>query len=105
MDSTDAFFTQTVVGAPFTLLMGRKVTLKDSGFQGLDLRLATGESSFTRLWQEWVVLSHTSDAPGLPRKRPGRLRRWLERHALLIALMGLMALCATAIYWGIALWK
>lgn len=105
MDPTDAFFTQTVVGTPFTVLLGRRLNLHDSAFQGLDVNLATGENRLTRLWQEWIVLSHDSDTPGVPRKRPGRLRRWLERHALWLALLGLAALLATAAFWGMTLWK
>jgi hypothetical protein len=105
MDPTDAFFTQTVVGSPFTVMLGRRLNVKDSTFQGLEHDLATGESSFTRLWQEWIVLSHEEDKPGLPRKRPGALRRWLERHALWVAGLGLSTLVATAVFWGLMLWK
>jgi hypothetical protein len=105
MDTTDAFFTQTVVGAPYTVMLGRRMNLHDSEFQGLALNLATGESRLTRLWQEWIVLSHDSDAPGVPRKRPGRLRRSLERHALWIAVLGLGALLVTAGLGGFLFWK
>lgn len=105
MDSTDAFFTQTVVGAPYTVMLGRRMNLQDSELQGLEIGLSNGETRFTRLWQDWIVLSHESDAPGTPRKRPGRLRRSLERHALWVSMLGLIALLTTAGFWGFALWN
>jgi hypothetical protein len=104
MDATDAFFMQTVVGAPCTVMLGRRMDLHDSALQGLELHLATGESRFTRLWQEWLVLSHDGDAPGIPRKHPGRLRRALERHALWVAVVGLGSLLMSAGFWGFVLW-
>jgi hypothetical protein len=57
------------------------------------------------IWQEWVVLSHACDPVGQPRVRPGRLRRVLERHALWIALLGLLALLASAAFWGAMRWS
>jgi hypothetical protein len=37
--------------------------------------------------------------------RPGKLRRLLERHALGIALLGLLALLGSAISWGLMQWS
>lgn len=106
MDSADAFFTQTIVGAPFTALMGRRRTPGQAGaLEGLEVSMATGQSRLTRLWSEWIVLSHACDPVGQPRLRPGPWRIRLERHALWIALTGLAALAAAAIAWGLLLWK
>lgn len=105
MDQTDAFFTQTVIGAPFTALMGRRRTPGQAGTEGLDVHLGTGAPRLTRLWQEWVVLSHACDPVGVPRLRPGRVRRVLERHALWLAALGLVSLLASAAVWGMTLWK
>lgn len=103
MDQTDAFFTQTVVGAPFTALLGRR-RLPGGATEGLAMDLATGENRLTRLWQEWVVLSHACDPVGVPRLRPPKWRRLLERHALWVAALGLLSLAASAISWGMLLW-
>ena len=77
MDDTDAFFTQTVVGAPFSVLLGRRRRSGGTGAEGLHIDLATGESRLSQLWQEWAVLSHATP-PGTARARPGRVRRLME---------------------------
>ena len=105
MDQTDAFFTQTVVGAPFTALMGRRRTPGQRSAEGLAVDLATGEPLLTRVWQEWVVLSHACDPVGIPRLRPGKVRRVLERHALWLAVMGIASLLSSAVVWGVMQWK
>lgn len=105
MDATDAFFTQTIVGAPLTVMMGRRLHANDSSLQGLDIHLPRGEHRLTDMWNDWFVLNHAEDTPGSIRKRPGLLRRKLERHALWLALLGLASLGLTAIYWGVMLWN
>ena len=104
MDQTDAFFTQTVVGAPFTALMGRRRTPGQSNAQGLSIDLGNGTPRLTRMWQEWVVLSHACDPVGVPRLRPGKVRRLLERHALWLAVLGLVSLFASVAILGVTLW-
>lgn len=104
MDPTDAFFTQTVVGAPFTVLLGRRRQPGGAGAEGLQIDLATGESRLGRLWQEWAVLNHATP-PGTARARPGWFRRLLERHALWVAVLGLLSLAGSAVTWGVLLWK
>ncbi len=105
MDDNDVFFTQTIVGAPFTVMLGRRQSQALPTPEGLELNLATGESRMTRLWQEWLVLSHADDPAGQTRRRPGRIRRLMERHALWIALLGLTSLAASLIAWGLATWN
>ncbi|GLS13302.1 hypothetical protein [Hydrogenophaga electricum] len=105
MDDTDAFFTQTVVGPAQTVLMGRRLGPREAAAQGLQLDLTTGQSTLSRLWQDWGVLSHEGDAPGQPRRRPGTLRLRLERHALWIGAAGLLALIGAAAAWGALLWN
>jgi hypothetical protein len=105
MDATDAFFTQTIVGAPHTLLLGHRLSANDSSLQGLEINPNSGESRLTQAWRDWFILSHANDAPGTTRKRPDPLRRKLERHALSLAAVGLLSLAATAIYWGVMQWK
>jgi len=105
MDEADAFFTQTIVGAPFTVLLGRRIQPGSGERQGLEMDLATGENRLTRVWQEWVVLSHACDPVGQSRLRPGRLRRLLERHALWIAVLGLLSLAGSLVVWGLTPWS
>lgn len=105
MDETDAFFTHTIVGSPFSVLLGRRQTLSRVSAQGLKVDPGTGDARLCRLWQEWALLNHACDPLGQPRRRPGRVRRVLERHALWIALVGVLALLGTAVFWGIWLWS
>lgn len=105
MDSTDAFFTHTIVGAPLSVLLGRRLTAADTPAQGLHVNLKDGQARLSPLWQEWVLLGHAGDRVGQPRLRPGRLRRLLERHALWLALAGLLALGGTAVFWGLMQWS
>jgi len=103
MDETDAFFTHSIVGAPQSVLLGRRLGPREPAGQGLTLP-PDGRPGLTRLWQDWVVLSHACDPVGRPRLRPGPLRRSLERHALWIALLGLLSLLGSAAFWGVQRW-
>lgn len=105
MDETDAFFTHTIVGAPLSVLLGRRQGWPDSQAAGLTVDMASGQSRLSSIWQEWVVLSHACDPVGKPRVRPGFMRRSLERHALWIALLGLLALIGSAAFWGLMQWN
>lgn len=104
MDETDAFFTHTIVGAPFSVLMGRRLTSNDAVQQGLDVDLGAGGHRLTDSWHEWWVLSHAGDHPGRPRPRPSTLRLQLERHALWLALLGLGLTAITLVFWVVHLW-
>ncbi len=104
MDETDAFFTHTIVGAPFSVLMGRRLNASDFARQGLDVDLAAGTHRLSDSWHEWWVLSHAGDFPGRPRPRPGRLRLWMERHALWLALLGLLLSLGSGLFWMSQLW-
>jgi hypothetical protein len=105
MDPTDAFFTQTVVGAPFTTLLGRRRVPGQSGTEGLNVHLSSGEHRLSQLWQDWIVLSHATDPVGMPRPRPGKWRSLLERHALWLAFLGLASLLAAMVLGGVMLWR
>lgn len=105
MDNTDAFFTHTIVGAPLSVLLGRRQTAAEVQAQGLSVDLARGDTRLSRLWADWIVLSHACDPVGQPRLRPGAVRRHLERHALWVALLGVFALLASALLWGVMWWS
>ncbi len=101
MDETDAFFTHSIVGAPFSVLLGRRQGIAPASTQGLEVSLARGNVGLSEGWRSWVVLDHLDTPAGTPRRRPKRLRRWLERHALLIALLGLVMVMGSAVFWAI----
>lgn len=104
MDANDAFFTHTIVGAPLSVLLGRRQAHTDAQASGLHVHLGTGEARMSKTWQEWVLLTQACGPVGQPRMRPGPVRRWLERHALWIALAGLLSLLGTATFWGLQPW-
>jgi hypothetical protein len=104
MDSIDTFFTQTVVGPPLTVWMGRRHHTGTSGKEGLNVNFRTGESRLSQMWADWAILSHVWDPVGQPRRRPKRLRRVLERHALVLALLGLASLVVALMLIGVTVW-
>lgn len=104
MDDTDAFFTHTIVGAPFSVLMGRRLQASDMYARGMEVDLRTGAHHLSDIWHDWWVMSHACDLPGRPRPRPGSLRLWLERHALWLALLGLTLSLASGIFWMAIQW-
>ncbi|MDM7942669.1 MAG: hypothetical protein QUV35_08575 [Hydrogenophaga sp.] len=101
MDETDAFFTHTIVGAPFSVLLGRRQAPASVSTQGLEVSLADGRAGLSEGWRSWALLDHLDLPAGTPRRRPKRLRRWLERHALLIAVSGLLMVLGSALFWGL----
>ena len=105
MTETDAFFTHSIVGAPQSLSLGRRLHSEDAKRQGLKVHLERGDTGLSKAWREWVVLSHATDPVGQPRLRPGRMRGLMERHALVIATLGLAGLMASAVTMGILFWK
>ncbi|TNF61942.1 MAG: hypothetical protein EP306_05055 [Burkholderiales bacterium] len=104
MDETDVFFTHTIVGAPFSVLMGRRLGEQDIRSRGLHVDPNSASTRLSDSWHDWWVLSHASDRAGRPRLRPGRGRRWLERHALWLALLGLTLSLLSAAFWLFTLW-
>jgi hypothetical protein len=97
MDETDAFFTRTIVGAPCSVMLGRRATASPTAQLGLDIGLRDGDTRLSRAWNDYLLLGRADDWRGRPRRRPGVLTRWLERHALVIAAGGLMALVIAAL--------
>lgn len=92
MDEQDAFFTHGIVGAPFSVLLGRRLNTGDRTAQGLRLDPNSGDSRLSSTWRSWAIERLAALPAGQPRRRPKPLRRWLERHALAIAALGLVAL-------------
>jgi hypothetical protein len=106
MSETDAFFTQTIVGAPMSVLLGRQFSqLGDLTNEGLQIDLASGTEVLSPSWRSWIIDTQACAPVGLPRMRPTRYRRWLERHALVIAAIGLLSLMITAAHWSLTPWR
>jgi hypothetical protein len=97
MEEHEAFLTRTIVGAPFCALLGRRQQPRDAAAAGLAVDLRSGRSRLTEGWNDLVALGRANDERGRPRSRPGALQRWLERHALVIAIGGLAALGAAVL--------
>ncbi|MDO8904578.1 hypothetical protein [Hydrogenophaga sp.] len=104
MNESDAFFTQTIVGAPFSVVLGRRLGPKEMAAAGLEVNLKTGTYGLSETWQDWLVLDHTTDKPGRTRRLPGKGRLWMERHALWLAWFGLLSLLASGAFWALQSW-
>jgi len=102
MHERDAFFTQTIVGGPFTAFLGSRILPHR---EGLHIDLSTGADRLSEGWRDWVELGRSLDAGGLPRRWPGPLTRWLERHALVLAVLGLAALVLGGVLFGLSFWR
>ena len=96
MNDTDLFFTQTIVGAPFSVTMGRRVHAPKRHAAGVRIDLDTGESQFGAAWNDWLQIHRPRLVLGRPVPAPGRVQLWLERQALLVLVIGLL-LCAAGV--------
>lgn len=105
MDEADAFFTHTIVGAPYTVLLGRRLSAKETINEGIAVHLPSGKERLSQTWRDWVVLSHACDPVGVPRLRPSPGRRLLERFALPVAVFGLLCLATSLVMWGVVFWR
>ncbi|MBD3892920.1 hypothetical protein [Hydrogenophaga sp.] len=105
MNQTDVFFTHTIVGAPLSVPLGRRLGPAQAQAQGLHVDLGRATQHFCQDWQGWLLLNHADNCPGLPRRRPGRWRRRLERHALWLAVLALLGLLASGVFWGAVAWR
>lgn len=104
MLDNDQYFTQTIVGAPQTVLLGARVSLPKAIQAGMQINLQNGKSYFVQAWHDWVALHRHDLSTGLPQRRPGALLRWLNRHALLIGGIGFtFGLAALALAIGLGL--
>lgn len=99
MTDEDIFFTHTVVGQAMSIEMGRPMDRKSAHAQtqspGSQAGFVGSHFSLPQVWKDWCLIQGAYPYAGLPRRRPGRFRRWLERHALILALAGLLMLVLT----------
>ena len=74
MDEQDAYFTHTIVGAPFSLLMGRRMGSEAAQAAGVAVEPDTGATRLGPAWQVWAI-DRVQDWPaGMPRRRPHPVR-------------------------------
>ena len=106
MSDADAFFTQTIVGAPMSVLLGRQMhSANHQPSEGLQIDLASADNVLSPGWRSWIITTQACAPVGIPRMRPTRTRRWLERHALVIAATGVLSWLITAVYWSLTPWR
>ncbi|WP_302172237.1 hypothetical protein [uncultured Hydrogenophaga sp.] len=90
MTEQDAFFTQTIVGAPVSVLLGRRQ--RGTGLdQGLEVDMRRDGLRLSPEWQAWAETRAVAP-PGQAFARPGRWRLFLLRHAGQLAGVGLVSL-------------
>lgn len=105
MTDQDIFFTHTVVGQAMSIELGRRISRKDLRRQGtlqaLAANMETATFDLPQIWTDWCLIQGAYPYTGLPRRRPGVIGRWLARHALILAVVGLvmvlMSLSAAAL--------
>jgi hypothetical protein len=103
MSETDQFFTLAIVGTPVSLLMGPRRAVPAHGTPGIEVHHDSGLSKLGERWRDAALLGSDTAKPGRPQRRPGRLRRIAERHALVIAGFGTSALAAAGLILGVRL--
>lgn len=108
MTDEDIFFTHTVVGHAMSIEMGRPMDRKSANAQiqapGSQAGFAGGHFSLPQVWKEWCLIQGAYPYAGLPRRRPGRYRRWLERHALILASVGVLMLLSATGLLAVLIW-
>lgn len=102
MTDQDLFFTQTIVGMPTTVTMGRPLTKKDLRIQtnphAHEAARGAPGGGVVLMWKDWAVIDGAGK--GRPRRLPGRIRRWLERYALVLAVLALALLLTQVVVYA-----
>lgn len=105
MNDANTFFTQTIVGAPFSVSLGRQLVASNVNTPGIEVNMLGADTRLSQIWSDWIVITHASERIGRPQRRTGSVRRWLERHALWLAVLGVSSLVSTAAIWGFMKWN
>ena len=102
MTDQDIFFTHTIVGQPLSVELGRRLVstphATKPGQSGLIAKLGHRRFWLDPAWKEWCLINSAFPPAYAPRRKPGPVQRWLERHAILLAIAALMLIsmaCAT----------
>ncbi len=102
--ATDVFFTETIVGRPLALALGRRVAARSA--EGVQLSRAG--TSLAQLWRD--DLENNAWRYALPLRSPvqrqaGSLRLFLERHALRLALLAIVVMLIAPLAYLAAAWQ
>ena len=104
MQDADLYFTHTIVGAPMTVVLGRPQRTPAHHAGAMVLDAGTGRAQLTPSWGEWLAARTAMLAPiGTPWRRPGKVRRFVARHALLLACSGWLVALGLAVAIAIAI--
>ena len=97
MDAADLNFTTSIVGPPMSVTLGQRRRPRDLSADGMRINLRDGSHAMQGSWLEWWLLRGPEDWVGRARPRPARVRLWLERHGLLLAVIGVFLLVVDAV--------
>lgn len=108
MTDQDIFFTHTIVGQPMSVELGKPLVSPShaakSGQSGLTADLGNNRFSLHPTWKEWCLITSAFPRAGVPRRKAGATRRWLERYALLLAIAALMLMGSACAMLAIVFW-
>lgn len=109
MTDQDLFFTHTVVGQARSVPLGRRLTRQEGtsapeASLGLHADMVNSKFDLPQAWQDWCLIQGTYPYAGLPRRSPGKTRRWLERHALVLAAVSVLVMCVGLVFIALAIW-
>lgn len=102
--ATDVFFTETIVGRPLSLPLGRRAAWRSS--EGLQVSRAG--TSLAQHWRE--DLENNAWRYALPlrsavQRKAGGWRLFLERHALRVAVLALLVMVIAPLAYLAAAWQ
>lgn len=97
MSDIDVYFTQSIVGAPFSAALGRRAAAAPARAVGIEMAPDGTVARLKVFWADEVLIGASAAGPHL-RRIPTPQRRWLERHALAIALTGLVSGLLSGLY-------
>ena len=103
--ATNLFFTETIVGRPVSLMLGRRETLRAR--PGVDYEPRMG-MRLAQFWQDDLENNQWRYAAkfGSPvQARAGGARLFLERHALRLALLALLVMVIAPLLYLASAWQ
>lgn len=86
MDPVERTLTYSIVGAPVSVLLGQRLAHGESPREGLQPIPGDTGWQLTQGWLNWWTLHPRDELFVGVRARPEPVRRWLERHALVLGL-------------------
>ena len=97
-DAVELSFTDAIVGPPMSVSLGRRLRAPEYPREGIHIDMHTAACELSRGWTEWWMLRTGDEWFTSVQRRPGRLRLWIERHALLLGMLALTLLAAELVW-------